>query len=349
MTALVFGVIRALTDSGPIHHVKGYYAIPPPLSPRTTAGRMTNTGGSSNLLSAQLAKEQMISRFAPSPTGLLHLGHAWSALFSNALAGDGTFLLRIEDIDTGRCRPEFTDAIFEDLHWLGLTWPQPVRRQSGHMADYSAALDRLKALDLLYPCFCTRKDIQDEIDGAGAAPHGPEGTIYPGTCRHLSPAERDDKIASGLPYALRLDMQAAIEYARHRLTWRDIYRGEQQATPEILGDVVLARKGMPASYHLCVTVDDHLQGVTMVTRGEDLFYASHLHRLLQHLLNYPVPVWAHHPLLLDEQGKRFAKRNKSVTLQSLRQERHLTPADIAETIVQALPAHGPWRRILLDL
>jgi glutamyl-Q tRNA(Asp) synthetase len=291
----------------------------------------------------------MISRFAPSPTGHLHLGHAWSALFSYMLVKDGTFILRIEDIDSGRCRPEFIHDIFEDLEWLGLSWPQPVRRQSDHFADYSAALERLKALDLLYPCFCTRKDIQDEIDNAGAAPHGPEGHIYPGTCRHLSPDEREDKIAAGLPYALRLDMQAALKYAGRRLSWRDLYRGEQQAMPEILGDVVLARKGMPASYHLCVTVDDHLQGVTLVTRGEDLFYASHLHRLLQHLLNYPVPLWAHHPLLLDAEGKRFAKRNKSVTLESLRHEQNKTPDDVIEMVLSALPQQGPWRRLLLDV
>lgn len=312
---------------------------------------MTNTIGSPNLPIEieQLAKEFMITRFAPSPTGHLHLGHAWSALFGNVLAQDGTFLLRIEDIDTGRCRPDFIDDIYEDLGWLGLEWPQPARRQSEHFADYSAALDRLKALDLLYPCFCSRKDILDEIEQASAAPHGPEGTIYPGTCRHLSRTERADKIAAGQPYAMRLDMQAAIRYVGRQLTWRDLYRGEQQATPEILGDVVLARKGMPVSYHLCVTVDDHLQGVTLVTRGDDLFYASHLHRLLQHLLSYQVPLWAHHPLLLDPEGKRFAKRNRSVTLQSLRQDQNKTPDDIIEMVLSALPQQGPWRRLLIDL
>lgn len=291
----------------------------------------------------------MITRFAPSPTGHLHLGHAWSALFSNALAKNGIFILRIEDIDRARCRPEFTDDILSDLEWLGLNWPEPVRRQSNHFADYSAALESLNGLGLLYPCFCTRKDIQDEIDHAGAAPHGPEGTLYPGTCRHLSQSERDDKIASGLPYALRLDMQAALHHVGHSLTWRDLYQGEQHARPELLGDVVLARKEMPASYHLCVTVDDHLQGVTLVTRGNDLFYASHLHRLLQHLLNYQVPLWAHHPLLLDPEGKRFAKRNKSVTLQSLRYDQNKTPDDIMEMVLSALPQQGPWRRLLIGI
>lgn len=292
----------------------------------------------------------MLTRFAPSPTGNLHLGHAWSALFGYELAraASGRFLLRVEDIDTGRCRPEFIDKILVDLDWLGLTWPVPVRRQSDHFADYQSALNRLHALDLLYPCFCTRKDIQAEIDESGAAPHGPEGAIYPGTCRHLPAQARADKIAGGAPYALRLDVEKALRHVRTHLTWRDRYRGEQRATPEILGDVVLARKGMPASYHLCVTVDDYLQGVTVVTRGDDLFYASHLHRLLQHLLNYTVPEWAHHPLLLDEEGKRFAKRNQSITLQSLR-EQGKTRDDIVQLIWTALPVQGPWRRILMDV
>lgn len=291
----------------------------------------------------------MIARFAPSPTGYLHLGHAWSALFGAMLARrGGRFILRIEDIDAGRCRPEFIDAIIEDLTWLGLTWPAPVRRQSEHMADYTRALDTLDALGLLYPCFCTRKEIQAEIDAAGAAPHGPEGALYPGTCRHLSPSERADRVAAGLPYALRLDVAAAMKHVRGLLTWRDLYRGEQQARPETLGDVVLARKGMPASYHLCVTVDDHLQGVTLVTRGDDLFYASHLHRLLQHLLHYPVPTWAHHPLLLDADGKRFAKRDNAVTLRDLRTAQGKTPDEVIDMVVSALPAHGPWRRLLLD-
>jgi glutamyl-Q tRNA(Asp) synthetase len=291
----------------------------------------------------------MISRFAPSPTGRLHVGHAWSALFGAALARlqGGKFILRIEDIDQGRCRPKFIDGIYADLEWLGLNWPKPVRRQSAHFADYQNAIARLQALELLYPCFCTRKDIQAEIEQSGAAPHGPEGALYPGTCRHLSKQERDDKITAGLSYALRLDVQKSMRSLPHDLTWRDLYRGEQKATPEILGDVVLARKGMPASYHLCVTLDDHLQGVTLVTRGDDLFYASHLHRLLQHLLNLPVPQWAHHPLLLDEDGKRFAKRNDSVTLQHWRDSGQ-TPDDIIQMIWSSLPEHGPWRRLLVD-
>lgn len=290
------------------------------------------------------------SRFAPSPTGRLHLGHAWSALFSaqHAAKQQGTFILRIEDIDHGRCRPEFIDGIYEDLEWLGLSWDIPVRKQSEHMAEYGNAIRTLDALGLIYPCFCTRKDIQEEIDRSGAAPHGPEGALYPGTCRHLSDEIRAEKMASGLPYALRLDVEKAMKHARYTLTWRDQYQGEHEATPQILGDVVLARKGMMASYHLCVTLDDHLQGVTLVTRGEDLLYATHLHRLLQHLLNLSVPEWAHHPLLLDADGKRFAKRNNAVTLEFMRNG-GTSRDDLIQTIWNSLPEHGPWRRLLIDL
>lgn len=290
------------------------------------------------------------SRFAPSPTGRLHIGHAWSSLFAaeQARLRDGGFILRIEDIDSGRCRPEFIDGIFEDLDWLGLSWAEPVRRQSDHLAEYANAVRTLEALGLIYPCFCTRKDIQEEIDRSGAAPHGPEGALYPGTCRHLSAEARAEKIASGMPYALRLDVEKAVGHARHTLTWRDQYHGEHEATPQILGDVVLARKGMMASYHLCVTLDDHLQGVTLVTRGEDLLYATHLHRLLQHLLNLSVPEWAHHPLLLDAEGKRFAKRDNSVTLRQMREDGK-TRDDIIQVIWNALPEHGPWRRFLIGL
>lgn len=287
-------------------------------------------------------KTPVITRFAPSPTGRLHIGHAFSALFGFGRARDagGTFILRIEDIDEGRCRPEFEDGIYEDLRWLRLSWPEPVRRQSGHMDDYKEALQKLSAAGLLYPCFCTRKDIQDEIARAASAPHGPEGALYPGTCRHLSDAQRTENMQAGKAYAFRLDLDKAIAYLRAKnkwpLTWFDHGRGEQIATPEILGDVVLARKDVAASYHLSVTVDDHLQGITIVTRGEDLFYASHLHRLLQELLGLNVPTWHHHGLLLDEDGKRFAKRNNSVTLQHLREVEGKTPDDIMRMIAPTL-------------
>lgn len=272
---------------------------------------------------------QIVTRFAPSPTGRLHLGHAYSALFAHneAVRQGGRFILRIEDIDTGRCRPEFETGIYEDLRWLGLVWEEPVRRQSAHMAEYRRALDVLDEKGLIYPCFCTRKDIQEEISRAPSAPHGPEGALYPGTCRNLSREERETRMAGGASYALRLNVEKALSAMDGPLFWLDVAKGEQRASPEILGDAVLARKDVMASYHFCVTLDDHLQGVTCVTRGEDLFYASHLHRLLQHLLGLNVPVWHHHPLLLDHEGKRFAKRNQSVTLAFLR-EQGKTPADI---------------------
>lgn len=280
-----------------------------------------------------MLQNKYVTRFAPSPTGRLHIGHAYSALFAYkmALKNGGKFILRIEDIDTTRCRPEFETGIFEDLAWLGIKWETPVRRQSEHMNDYREALDTLSARGLLYPCFCTRKEIQAEIERSGAAPHGPEGRIYPGTCRNLDKSVQTDKIKSGAPYALRLDVAKAMTLCGP-LQWTDRAKGNQPATPEIIGDVVLARKDTPASYHLCVTLDDHLQGITLVTRGEDLFYASHLHRLLQELLGLNVPEWHHHKLLLDNEGKRFAKRNNSVTLQHMRENELKTPDDILNII-----------------
>lgn len=256
------------------------------------------------------------TRFAPSPTGLLHLGHAYSALFAAGQAGaGGRFLVRIEDIDPIRCKPEFEAAILEDLAWLGLAWESPVRRQSQHLNDYRQALDRLQGMGLLYPCFCSRKD----IEGAGQAPHGPDGPIYPGICRGLSAGQRQEKIATGSPFALRLDMDRAVRMAGP-LEWLDLDMGLQTARPEIFGDVVLARKDAPTSYHLAVTLDDHLQGVTLVTRGRDLFESSHVHRLLQALLGLDAPRWRHHPLLLGPTGQRLAKRDKAETLAALRQK-----------------------------
>jgi len=264
--------------------------------------------------------ESTVTRFAPSPTGLLHLGHAYSALFAHRIAAEagGRFLLRIEDIDAGRCRPEFDAAIREDLAWLGLAWEEPVRHQSEYMADYSAALDRLAAGDLLYPCFCTRKEILAEIERAGGAPQGPEGPHYPGTCRALTAEERRARIAAGEAYALRLDAAEAGRRAGP-LSWDEIGRGPQICDPLRHGDVVLARKDVATSYHLAVTTDDALQGVTVVTRGEDLLEATHVHRLLQALLGLPVPRYRHHRLLTDESGRRFAKRDRSLTLRALRE------------------------------
>ena len=275
-----------------------------------------------------------VTRFAPSPTGRLHKGHAFSALlaYERAQSEGGRFLLRIEDIDTTRCKPEFVEGIFEDLAWLGLTWEQPVRRQSEHFDDYTAALEKLKTMGLAYPCFCTRKDIEAEIAGAGAAPHGPDGPIYPGICRHLSAQERDAKIAEGIPHAWRLDLATALAQISEPLEWRDERKGTITATPEELGDVVLARKDTPTSYHLSVVVDDGLQGITHIIRGEDLFHATHIHVVLQRLLGLATPVYHHHGLMLDEHGQRFAKRNKSVTLESLR-ESGTNPDDLKRNLL----------------
>jgi glutamyl-Q tRNA(Asp) synthetase len=208
--------------------------------------------------------------------------------------------------------------LLEDLAWLGLVWEEPVRRQSEHMADYRAALARLESEGLVYPCFCTRREIAAEIAAAAEAPHGPDGPVYPGICRALTEAERRERIATGAPFALRLDMVEALRRAGP-LAWTDRARGEQVARPEIFGDVVLARKDTPASYHLAVTVDDARQGVTLVTRGEDLFAATHVHRLLQALLGLPAPAYFHHRLLVGADGQRFAKRDRSLTLRALRE------------------------------
>jgi glutamyl-Q tRNA(Asp) synthetase len=269
----------------------------------------------------------IVTRFAPSPTGRLHLGHAHSALFGYRAArqAGGRFLLRIEDIDPQRCRREFEAAIHEDLAWLGLEWDGPVRRQSHHLDEYRAALDRLASADLVYPCFCSRQDIQAEIARSVAAPHGPEGPLYPGTCRGLKAAERENRISRGQPYALRLDVGAA-SVRTGPLAWRDAARGVIAAEPALLGDVVLGRRDAPASYHLAVTLDDHIQGVTLVTRGEDLFHATHVHRLLQALLDLSVPDYHHHALLTNERGERLAKRDGALTLAALR-ERGYTPGD----------------------
>lgn len=267
------------------------------------------------------------TRFAPSPTGHLHLGHAHAALFARRAAGtSGRFLLRLEDIDPGRGDPAFAAAIFEDLGWLGLTWESPVRRQSAHMADYAAALARLQDMGLLYPCFCTRRDIRAEIARSGQAPHGPDGPLYPGTCKRLDPGQRQERLAAGDGHALRLDVAAAAARAGP-LSWHDRDRGIQTAAPRLFGDVVLARKEVATSYHLAVTVDDALQGITLVTRGEDLFAATHVHRLLQALLDLPEPEWQHHRLLADTDGKRLAKRSNAQAIRVLRAAGY-SPADV---------------------
>ena len=214
-----------------------------------------------------------VTRFAPSPTGLLHLGHAYAACFAS-LHGE-RFLVRIEDIDGTRVRAEFEEAIERDLAWLGLEWERPVRRQSEHLGDYLAGLEQLQAGGFVYPCFCTRR----EIEAAASAPHGPAGAIYPGICRSLSASEVEAKKEAGLGFALRLDV-AKASAATGDLFWCDRGAGRQLARPELLGDVVLARKDIATSYHLAVVIDDALQGITLVTRGDDLFESTHIHRLV---------------------------------------------------------------------
>lgn len=257
----------------------------------------------------------IVTRFAPSPTGYLHLGHAHSAWvgWHRARTESGRFLLRIEDIDPQRCRPEFDAAILEDLAWLGLDWDGPVRRQSEHLADYGAALNQLADLGVIYPCFCSRKDIAAAV----TAPHGPEGPVYPGTCRELPAALARERQERGDAYALRLNVAKALARSGP-LTFTDEKEGVVEARPETIGDVVLARRDAPASYHLCVTLDDHLQGVTLVTRGFDLFHATHIHRLLQAILGLNTPTYAHHLLLTNAAGERLSKRDGSASLRALR-------------------------------
>lgn len=269
---------------------------------------------------------QTVTRFAPSPTGRMHIGHAYSALFAARAAAGGRFLLRIEDIDPGRCRPEFEKGVYEDLAWLGLRWELPVRRQSEHFEDYRAALQKLDDGGVIYPCFCTRKDIQEEVSRAGHAPHGPDGILYPGTCRSLPRSERSDRIAGGEPHALRLDMARATAIAG-ALTFHDRRHGVIAVDGPGCGDVVLARKDTPTSYHLAVTIDDAIQGITLVTRGDDLLHATHVHRILQALLGLPEPEYWHHQLLSGADGKRYAKRDRGLTLDALR-ETGRTPAEV---------------------
>jgi glutamyl-Q tRNA(Asp) synthetase len=274
----------------------------------------------------------VVTRFAPSPTGYLHLGHAYSALIAwrRARAAGGRFLLRLEDIDSHRCRPEYAAAILDDLKWLGIDWDGRVRVQSAHMDEYKAVLRRLRERGLIFPCFCSRAGIQRQV--IAAAPHGPDGgPVYPGTCRDLSEADRAAR--ANEPHVLRLFMSRALTDG---LTFEETGEGTIAADPARFGDVVLARKDTPASYHLCVTHDDALQGVTVVTRGQDLKHATHLHRLLQALMGWPAPVYEHHRLLTDDSGRRLAKRDGAATLRSLR-DAGVRAEEIRERLLSARP------------
>jgi glutamyl-Q tRNA(Asp) synthetase len=280
-----------------------------------------------------MSGSETVTRFAPSPTGYLHLGHAYSALqgWQAAQRASGRFLLRLEDIDQTRCRDEFAAAIPEDLAWLGLAWDGPVRRQSEHFDEYRDALDRLEAKGVLYPCFCTRSEIASEILRAGAAPQGVAGPCYPGTCRGLGGAERATMRLAGRDYALRLDLPRAMSLTGP-LDWVEDGDGQPRrvrADPTPQGDVVLARKDVSASYHLAVTLDDAIQGVTLVTRGADLMPVTHIHRVLQSLLDLPTPRYRHHRLLTDAAGRRLAKRDGAPTIRTMRGAGS-TPAEILE-------------------
>jgi glutamyl-Q tRNA(Asp) synthetase len=281
---------------------------------------------------------KQVFRFAPSPNGYLHLGHAYSALANHhmARATGGRLLLRIEDIDLERCRPEFEQALYDDLAWLGLDWEQPVRRQSEHFGDYAKVLSELTQRRILYPCFCSRGDIMNAVAGKADWPRDPDGSpLYPGTCKHLSTEERRRRLAAGQPTAQRIDMETALTKAGQKLGWYEYGDGPQGkdviAQPELWGDTVLSRKDIAASYHIAVVVDDALQGVTNVVRGEDLFMATSLHRLLQVLLGLPAPCYHHHKLLRDGAGQKLSKSLRAKSLRSLRQE-GLTPAQVEERL-----------------
>ena len=275
-----------------------------------------------------------VFRFAPSPNGYLHLGHALSALLNadRARASGGRLLLRIEDIDETRCRPEYEAAIYEDLRWLGLAWEEPVRRQSEHFADYRHVLGQLEAMGLVYTAFESRAEI-----AALATGRDPDGApLYPGTAKTMTAAERNERIASGAPYALRLDMAAALARVP-RLAWEETGAGPSGETgtvvadPAAWGDVILARKDTPTSYHLAVVVDDAAQGVTDVVRGRDLFHATSVHRLLHALLGLPAPLYHHHRLLLDADGRKLSKSTQATGLRELRAQ-GLTPTDIRRLV-----------------
>ena len=277
------------------------------------------------------------TRFAPSPTGPLHLGHILAAQIAYSLAHKslgGVFLLRHEDIDGSRVRPEFYHRIEQDLQWLGLDWHGTPLRQTTRSSAYAAALDCLRQRSLVYPCFCTRREIQQEWARMSTAPQGPQSPIYPGTCKNLAARDVQTKLAAGMPYAWRLDSQLAHEITGP-LTFDDLRLGNFTVDPALLGDVVLARKDIGSAYHLAVVIDDDFQQITHVTRGEDLLTSTHVHRLLQALLDLPAPRYLHHHLMHDASGKRLAKSNGSLSIASFR-ESGLTPTQI---IALTAPSH----------
>ena len=289
--------------------------------------------------------DQAAIRFAPSPNGELHLGHAFSALlaYRGAQAMGARFLLRIEDIDIGRCRPEFEAQILDDLSWLGLTWEEPVRRQSEHFETYRGALERLDAMGLLYPCFASRSEISDaaRVTGKTGAPLDPDGApLYPGLYRDLDPALAERYKAEGKPFAMRIHMARAVEQARQKaggeITFGSFEPGKsdikrEAANPARWGDAVVARKDVPTSYHLAVVVDDAIQKISHVVRGMDLYAATDIHRLLQILLDLPEPLYHHHRLVTDETGRKLSKRHLDKSLSALRKG-GASPSQIAAMV-----------------
>ena len=259
------------------------------------------------------------TRFAPSPTGHMHLGHVFSALFSYEAAKKlgGKFILRIEDIDSQRSGKIFEESIYEDLEWLKIKYSKDIRYQSEHMDDYAGAIKELQKLDMVYPCFCSRSDIKAEIMRAGNAPHEEESTIYPGTCRRLSKEERIEKLSIENNFAWRLNIRAASKKLGG-LVWNDLRLGKHTVPVGTIGDVVLARKDVPTSYHLSATLDDHIQRIGLVTRGEDLVSSTHIHKIIQVLLELKSPIYLHHPLILDSKGIRLSKRTRAQTVKSLK-------------------------------
>lgn len=289
------------------------------------------------------AQGRVVTRFAPSPSGPLHVGHLLAALQARRLADahGGCCLLRVEDIDQRAQHPEYLELMYEDLRWLGLHFDGPVMVQTRRFGLYRRVLEWLRGMGLLYPCFCSRSEIKAQLVELGRAPHATLGYLYPGTCRHLSDAEAAEKIAAGLPHCWRLDMQRVQDLIGCP-TWHDMRRGTQRCVPSAYGDVVLARKDFPASYHLAVVVDDAAQGVTHVTRGEDLFESTHIHRALQGILGLPVPQYCHHSLLRDNAGKRLAKRDGARSIASLRAA-GFSPAQVLESLQLALQHGGIWQ------
>ncbi len=272
----------------------------------------------------------LITRFAPSPTGYLHLGHAYSALtaYRKAKKENGKFLLRIEDIDASRCRPHFTSAIYEDLQWLGISWEPNVLIQSEHLSDYSKMLAKLDDLGLIYRCYCTRKEIKEQSEKIFGAPHKNETIIYAGTCRNRIQQTDDEK----KQFSYRLNIDKAMDYLHGKdLFWQDEKKGLVKANPFRFGDVILARKDCPTSYYMACTFDDAHQGVNFITRGEDLFEATDIQVLLQNLLGLPTPLYYHHPLICDAAGQRLAKRSNSESIRGYR-EKGLSPADVIKMI-----------------